>query len=126
MYNITIPGDIPSKKNSKRRIQRGTHIFMVPSKAHEEWHKRVMPLLTNWRDYDQIKEPIADTGSVMIIFYPSNLRRADLSNKAESIMDILVDAGILKDDNWFIVSHLMLGFGGVDRENPRAEITITT
>jgi hypothetical protein len=39
-------------------------------------------------------------------------------------MDLLVDNGILKDDSWFIVPKLTLIFGGVDKNNPRAEITI--
>jgi Holliday junction resolvase RusA-like endonuclease len=46
-------------------------------------------------------------------------------NLMEATLDILVDAGVLADDNSRIVvshdgSRVML-----DRENPRAEITIT-
>jgi Holliday junction resolvase RusA-like endonuclease len=56
---------------------------------------------------------------------PDN-RRTDLSNKAESIMDLLVDNGILEDDCWQIVPILALQGMKVDKENPRAEIFITT
>lgn len=37
-------------------------------------------------------------------------------------MDFLVDNGLLVDDNWFEVEKLFLEFGGIDRDNPRAEI----
>jgi hypothetical protein len=39
-------------------------------------------------------------------------------------MDLLVDAGIIDDDNWYVVPEVRFKFGGVDRLNPRAEITI--
>lgn len=39
-------------------------------------------------------------------------------------MDLLVDAGILADDNWFVVPQLKLRFGGKDKINPRCEIII--
>lgn len=62
---------------------------------------------------------------VAITFFPETLRSADLSNKTESIMDLLVDCGIIKDDNWFVCSELTLKLGQVDKQNPRAEVTIT-
>ena len=50
--------------------------------------------------------------------------KGDLSNKAESIMDLLVDNGVIEDDNWFEVPALASTFGGVDKANPRAEVVI--
>ena len=41
-------------------------------------------------------------------------------------MDLLVDAGVIEDDNWFIIPEISLKFGGIDRQNPRCEISITT
>ena len=41
-------------------------------------------------------------------------------------MDLLVDAGVLPDDNWFVVDTALLKFGGVDKENPRVEVEIKT
>lgn len=57
------------------------------------------------------------------MFYCKDLRRRDVSNMLESINDLLVDTGILKDDDW---QHLRIGNADaeLDRENPRAEITI--
>lgn len=61
---------------------------------------------------------------VTITLFAPDKRSSDLSNKAESIMDLMVDAGIIEDDNWFVVPELRLVFGGVDKERPRAEILI--
>lgn len=91
---------------------------MVPSEAHEAWHREQMLALRN--SY----KIVDDVVGVEITFYAGDKRASDLSNKAESIMDLLVDAGILPDDNWFVVPELLLKLGGVDKENPRAEIKI--
>ena len=56
--------------------------------------------------------------------YPPDRRKADLTNKAESIADLLVDNGFLADDNWTVVPKVVLTFGGVDRENPRAVVVL--
>lgn len=39
-------------------------------------------------------------------------------------MDLLVDEKILKDDSWDCVPELRLLFGGIDKNNPRAEVFI--
>jgi hypothetical protein len=40
-------------------------------------------------------------------------------------MDLLVDSGVLEDDDYRIVPALHLIFGAVDPKMPRAEIDIT-
>lgn len=120
-HSITLLGRVPSKKNSKRRIQRGRNIFMVPSEAHEVWHKeQMMWVRLGWPRM----LVLSSVRKVQITFFAGDKRAGDLSNKAESIMDLLVDAQILKDDNWFVVPELLLKMGGVDKEKPRAEIII--
>jgi hypothetical protein len=61
---------------------------------------------------------------VAITIFAPNKVKDDISNKAESIMDLLVDNGVIEDDNWFEVPALYLAFGGVDKENPWAEVLI--
>lgn len=114
---ITLQGKVPSKKNSKRRVQRGAHVFMVPSKAHEDWHTVQMWALKGHKH-------IAEPGLITLTFYPPDRRPRDLTNSAESIMDLLVDAGILEDDNWFVCGAINLRFGGVDKAAPRAVVQI--
>lgn len=119
---IELKGHVPSKKNSKRRVQRGGRVFMIPSEAHEQWHKGAMwEIRMQWSGHEP---PVQLTKSVQIEFYAKDKRANDLSNKAESIMDLLVDAAVLVDDNWSVVPVLLLIFRGVDKVNPRALITI--
>ena len=61
---------------------------------------------------------------IEMMFYFPDKRRADLTNKAESIMDLLVDAGIIEDDNANVCPEVLLRFGGVDRERPRVEVSL--
>ena len=61
---------------------------------------------------------------VTLSFWAPDKRAADLTNKAESIMDLLVDRGILSDDNWHIIPNIELQFKGIDKINPRCYIYI--
>lgn len=119
-YFFTILGRTPSKKNSRRAIYVGGRTIMVPSKDYESWHKDASKQL---KCQKRPKEPI-EKAEIVITFYAQNKVGADLTNKAESVMDLLVDNRILVDDNWFIVGDVHLKFGGVDRTNPRAEVEI--
>lgn len=116
---ITIHGPVPSKKNSKRVIRAHGRTLVLPSEAYEQWHKLAVMQLDGTK-------PIDGTVSVSITFYAGTLTKFDLTNKAESVMDTLVDCGIIADDNYTVVPIVTLIFGGLDRSNPRAEITITS
>jgi Holliday junction resolvase RusA-like endonuclease len=98
----TLSGAVPSKKNSKRIVRAGKRVLIIPSKNHYLWHKEALKDLLS-QGIEQI-----DKCTIDIRFIFGDMRRADLSNKAESIMDLLVDAGIIKDDNWQVVNDLHL------------------
>jgi Holliday junction resolvase RusA-like endonuclease len=120
LIKLTITGDTPSKKNGKEIIwnKKTGKPFLKSSDTHDNWHAQAMPqLLGKPLINGQIKR-------VELVFYPKTLRRADCTNRAESVMDLLVDAGIIKDDNWFIVPEVYLKYGGYDRDNPRCEVVI--
>jgi len=116
---IVLKGRIPSKKNSKQWIKRGGRMLLVPSANYAAWHEEQLWRLKKYK----LKSPIERCKVEIAIFFPDRIR-ADLSNKAESIMDLLVDAGILKDDNHQICHDLHLVSFGLDKENPRAIILI--
>lgn len=69
------------------------------------------------------KLPISACVVVINITFPDH-RRSDLSNKTESVMDLLVDAGVLEDDSHDKCRAVLIFSGGVDKERPMAEITI--
>jgi Holliday junction resolvase RusA-like endonuclease len=116
---ITVRGRIPSKKNSRNLFARGGKIINIPSKSYAEWHKDASTQL--------LKYNLATTSRVECItlrFFAPDKRKSDLTNKAESILDLLVDNKIIEDDNWFLLDKVILEFGGIDRKNPRCEINI--
>lgn len=99
---------------------RGGRAIHIPSNAYRAWHKDASRQLT---EQSFSKLPI-ETSCVDITLFAPDRRAGDLSNKAESIMDLLTDNGIIKDDNWFVIPNLSLHFGGVEKDNPRVEINI--
>lgn len=113
---IILYGRIPSKKNSKMAIPIGKRCVLIPQKAYKEWHE-----ISSWKLKG--KQSIPTPCKLEIIFYLPDARRTDLTNKTESIMDLLVDNGILPDDNCNEIPELSLIYRGIDRINPRAEIT---
>lgn len=117
MHSITLPGDCRSKKNSKRRLQRGKKVFMLPSEAHEAWEQEQLLNLIG-------EAPLQPPYRAVATFYPGTRRKFDLSNHWESVADCLVKAGILTDDNCEALPEVILRFGGVDKLNPRVEILI--
>ena len=117
IYKCTIHGRIPSKKNSKQIIKRGGKTFLVPSKAHAKWHRDTTLQLKQNKDNKDIE-------SITLEFWWPDNRKADLTNKAESVMDLMVDKGIMDDDCWQITSDIILKPKGIDRVNPRCEISI--
>jgi len=118
---FTLTGSVASKKNSKKWIKRGSRKYLVPGDVHEAWYKVAAMELKQHR----LPRYSVEEAAVKITIFAQDKRKADLTNKAESIMDLLVDLGILEDDNWFVCGDIHLKFGGVDTENPRALIEIT-
>lgn len=126
-------GDTPSKKNSRKLVCRGSRPRSFPSDNYREWHERnVAEIEANGASLGTLHGlpvrmdggPIENVRFIAVDFWASSKRRADCSNKLESILDLLVDTAIIADDNWFEVPTVIASFNGVDRENPRAEVNI--
>lgn len=112
---IVILGRIPSKKNSTWTLVIKGRMVRLPSAKYKEWHKDASSQLI---DQKAIPTPC----KITIEFWFPDARKTDLSNKCESIMDLLVDNGIIPDDNCNEVPELLLIYRGIDRKNPRAHI----
>lgn len=113
---LTLNGRIPSKKNSRISTRSGR---TFPSKKYTEWHKDAISQV----EASKLKPIRAHTPIVFILYAPDK-RKADLSNKWESVADMLVDCSRFVDDNWFVLDDIHMKFGGVDRDNPRGELYI--
>lgn len=108
---IILKGNIPSKKNSRITNRKTGRSF--PSKDYSDWHKTAMLDLL-MQGVPKIKIKRVEWISVTV-FFPT-LRKADITNKIESVMDLMVDYGLLEDDN-FLVVPMFKELKGVHRKN---------
>lgn len=116
---IILAGRIPSKKNSKRVFRSGGRTVVASSRNHNIWHRKAF-----FEIKEQKARPMTGPLSVKMTFWLPDNRKSDLTNKAESVMDLLVDAGIIEDDNVKICPKITLEFAGVDTKNARVEILL--
>ena len=123
MLQLTITGQTPAQKNSKSiAYNRGTgKPFIMSNQNVKTWQNTAAIELLRYR----IKEPLQGRQELSVMFYVKDNRRRDLDNMLTTIQDALVKAGILEDDSW---KSLKIGEvdAELDKENPRAEITLKT
>lgn len=122
MIEITVPLAPITKKNSMRIMHSSKtgKPFIMPSQKYMEYEAEAV-----WYCIGAgVRCPIEDPVEVKCLFYMPTRRRVDLTNLLESIDDVLVRAGVLKDDHsGIIVSHdgsRVL----YDKQNPRTEVYI--
>lgn len=111
-----------SKKNSMQiLVNPKTHRpFISPSSAYKAYRKAALMLIPQ-----EARQGIDYTVNVQCVYYMETRRRVDMCNLIEATLDVLVDAGVLADDN----SNIVAGHDGsrvlYDKEHPRTEVTIT-
>lgn len=117
---ITLYGAPRTKKNHQQIFKNCSgRRFVAPSKAYMEYEGTCLA---------QIKRPqhaISEAVNVTLLYYMPTRRRVDKTNLEESLLDILVRAGVLADDNRDIVAATDGSRVLYDKKNPRVEITIT-
>lgn len=94
----------------------GRRCVLLPQKRYKEWHKDASLQLLG-------QKPIPTPCKLKLEFWFPDARRTDTINKAESVLDLFVDNGILPDDNCLEIPELLLIYCGIDRQNPRCIIT---
>lgn len=100
-------------------VCRGKYPILLPSKNYKAWREEQM-----WLIKKHVPKTPIERCEIAIEFYFPDKRATDLDNKAASILDLLRDSNIIKDDKCTVVSALLLYYCGVDKENPRAEVAI--
>ena len=109
---ITIKGIIPSKKNSKK---------VIP-----DWRHRRVRLITDpdvqsgLIGLPKISGPV----KMEVVIYNSDFRKRDLDNQLCTINDT-IKGYLFDEDDGKILQDIHIRWGGVDKENPRAEIVIS-
>lgn len=90
--------------------------MIIPSKAYVEYKEACAPFL----------RPMGINKAVNIkaVYYMPTRRRVDLINLHEALHDIMVDYGVLVDDNSNIVASTDGSRVEYDKDNPRTEVEI--
>lgn len=114
---LILEGNVPSKKNSRIRTRSGSSI---PSKAFYDWQKSALI---------QVKAQTRERGltgvSVEVIIYFGTNIRADLDNRLTSVLDMLVEGLVLRDDKWQDVPRMAVQ-GEYRKGAPGAFVRIET
>jgi len=79
-----------------------------------------------WHSIPNIKH--TDSVELVYTYYRKDKVKIDVANPCSIIdkfaCDVLVDKGVIADDNWEYVKRSVYQWGGVDKENPRCELSI--
>lgn len=121
MDSIIIPGEVPSKKNSRILNTKTKKSF--PNKKYTEWHDSTVLLLRANLNSGKIhKVPEGCKVKLRVIFCHGDLVNRDSDNQLSSILDTFVDAGIFVDDNWKVIPFKQVE-DIYEKRNPYAKIS---
>lgn len=123
MWKISLPLRVSYSKNKKLslnlNIYRNTH-YQILNKAKVQFAEDIQKQLVNIPKIPRV--------ALTYIVYPPTSRRLDISNICSIVdkffSDVLVDRGILEDDNYDFLADIRYLFGCIDRENPRVDVYI--
>lgn len=118
--HFTVPLTPISKKNSQQiLVNKATgRPFIMPSKKYKEYEQNALWFIPKG---ERIDYPV----NVKCLFYMPTRRKCDLVNMQEAILDVMVKAGLLADDNYSIVQSMDGSRVLYDKSNPRTEVYIT-
>ena len=122
---FTIPVKPRTKKNHHEFVRpgQGNRVSAVPSKQYRQFEADCLWTIPGWAKIG-IDYPI----NAKIIYYVDSKRKVDKTNLESAVMDMLVKAGVIKDDSAINPAIVVTTDGSkvlIDRENPRIEIEIT-
>lgn len=92
MITIKLEGPIPSKKNSRINRSDGKSF---PNKKFIDWQNYAI-IATRQQTRERFFKPVRIDVEIR---FSTNIR-ADLDNRVTSILDMLVEALVIRDDKW--------------------------
>lgn len=123
---LTYHGAVYSKKNSKRIIvnRRMGRPQIISNQRAREMEVAMVRMFQAQAAKAKWEANTGTTYEVSIFIWTKDRTRRDLDNQATSILDALVAAGVIPDDSMKYVISLQVEFMGVDKNDPRAEVTV--
>ena len=122
LLELTIPLNPVTKKNSNIRTKQGG---LIASRAYRRYEHDALFLIPYWARLGIDKPVNVRALYYTKIDYGKGKGRIDLNNLHNALMDVLVAAGVLADDNCRIVVSTDGSRVLCDKKNPRTVITIT-
>lgn len=107
-----------------RPVYNSGKLYLVQSKTFLDYEEDAINQLEEIKEKQKIKKPINKPVNIKCIYYRGDKRRCDLLNLLNATADILVNAGIIEDDNYNILVSADGSRVFYDKENPRTEIEI--
>lgn len=110
---ITLPFPI----SVNRMLGGGSGQQRFKSKAYKDWLIKANRM---YKDTPYIQGPV----KIHYDFYAPTKREFDCSNMIKVLEDFIVSKAVLDDDNCNVIQKFSVEFRGVDKINPRVEISI--
>lgn len=117
-YRYTLTGETPAKKNSLVRSRNGG---MTHTREFFAWHAAAAFEISRQK---YPPEPLSCPLSVSVAFTHGTRARRDSDNALTTILDLLKDVAIIKDDCWEIVRAISVA-NSYRRGEAGCVITIT-
>ena len=121
-------GQVVGKKNSKV-ISINKHTGKPFVRMNDKAKAQEQEMVSNFAyDLDYYKRKPEDFEGkrieVIVEIWNQDRRKHDLDNQLSTILDALVKAKVLPDDSQNSVTKVVAEYKGIDREDPRALITV--
>lgn len=118
MNGIVLSISLPLPPSVNSMYEGGSGQKRYKSKQYKAWYTECFWLV---KTLPKVKEYPVELW--IKIVWPTN-RSCDLSNRIKAIEDLLVNAGILLDDDRKHIRRIVITDGGVDKASAGAYITI--
>lgn len=97
VYEYIFHGEVVPKKNSRVVCRKSGKSF--PNKRYIAWQKEALVQIAR---AGKPQKPIALCNLTLTLYHADN-RGRDADNALSSVLDALVDAGVIEDDRWQVV-----------------------
>lgn len=123
LATIEMPGQVRAKKNSRTAVTTGGKTYTRPNKGHDAWLRDALQHIAIWRMTAR-PMPFPEELSIQVSLYRRDRTHYDPDNMGASVLDALVDSGIIPRDGYPTVLWVLSHHAGIDAQNPRAVVRI--
>lgn len=128
IFQPTFYGQVMAKKNAKQigiNPRTGRPFLRQSDAAKLQEREMIRTFSTDYMLQGMKSESFEGKPlEVQVRIWNKDAKKHDLDNQLATIMDALVKARCIPDDNQETVRKESIEYCGIDREDPRAEITI--